>query len=71
MCKSFEELRDDYIKELADVEKKIEYTKTRLKRARLQRENSETLQLEKLLYCYEDMKDDFEFTIKKINEYFE
>jgi len=69
MFKSLEELREDYIKELAEVEKKIENTRKRLKRARLKRDNIEIPRLEKLLYCYEDMKDDFEYSIKQLNEY--
>lgn len=71
MNKSLEELRDDYIKELAEVEKKIEDTAKRLKIAILKQNSAEKLRLEKLLNVYQSEKDDFEYSIKQLNEYFE
>ena len=71
MNKSLEELRDDYIKELAEVEKKIEDTKKRLKQALQQKEMTEAHRLERLLFVHQDIKADFEFNIKQLNYYFE
>ena len=68
MNKSLEELRDDYIKELAEVEKKIEYANKRLKLAVLKHNGEEKLRLEKLLNVYQSEKDDFEYSIKQLNE---
>lgn len=69
MSKSLEELRDDYIKELAEVEKKIEDAKKRLRIAILKQNGAEKLRLEKLLNVYQGEKDDFEYSIKQLNEY--
>lgn len=69
MSKSLEELRDDYINELADVEKKIEDTKKRLRIAVLKNNGEEKFRLEKLLNVYQSEKDDFEYSIKQLNEY--
>lgn len=71
MNKSLEELRDDYITELAEVEKKIEDTKIRLKQALRQKDMTESYRLEKLLLVYQDEKADFEYSIKQLNEYCE
>lgn len=71
MNKSLEELRDDYINELAEVEKKIEDAKKRLRIAVLKNNGDEKFRLEKLLNVYESEKDDFEYSIKQLNEYFE
>ena len=71
MSKSLEELRDDYIKELAEVEKKIEDTQKRLKAAVLKQNGAEKLRLEKLLNVYQSEKEDFEYSIKQLNEYCE
>lgn len=69
MSKSLEELRDDYINELADVEKKIEDTKKRLRIAVLKNNGEEKFRLEKLLNVYQSEKDDFEYSIKQLKEY--
>ena len=69
MSKSLEELRDEYIKELAEVENKIEYANKRLKLAVLKHNGAEKLRLEKLLNVYQGEKEDFEYSIKQLNEY--
>lgn len=71
MSKSLEELRDDYITELAEVEKKIEDTKKRLTQALQQKDMTESYRLEKLLLVYQDEKADFEYSIKQLKEYCE
>ena len=71
MSKSLEELRDEYIKELAAVEMKIEYANKRLKLAVLKQNGAEKLRLEKLLNVYQSEKEDFEYSIKQLNEYCE
>lgn len=71
MNKSLEELRDDYINELAEVEKKIEDTKKRLTQALHQKDMTESYRLEKLLLVYQDEKADFEYSIKQLKEYCE
>ena len=69
MSKSLEELRDEYIKELSAVEKKIEYANKRLKLAVLKQNGAEKFRLEKLLNVYQSEKEDFEYSIKQLNEY--
>ena len=71
MNKSLKELRDDYIKELAEVEKKIEYTQKRLQLAIRKNNLVEKFRLEKLLNVYQGEKEDFEYSIKQLNEYCE
>lgn len=71
MSKSLEELRDEYITELAEVEKKIEYANKRLKLAVLKQNGAEKLRLEKLLNVYQSEKEDFEYSIKQLKEYCE
>ena len=69
MNKSLEELREDYITELSAVEMKIEYTQKRLQLAIQNNNCVEKYRLEKLLNVYQSEKDDFEYSIKQLNEY--
>lgn len=71
MSESLEELRDEYITELAEVEKKIEYTQKRLQLAIRKNNLVEKFRLEKLLNVYQGEKEDFEYSIKQLNEYCE
>lgn len=69
MSKSLEEIRNEYIKELEAIEKKIKVTRKRLKEALRQKECTKAHKLERLLFVYQDEKDDFEYSIKQLNDY--